>query len=398
MLKGKKIILGITGSIAAYKAASLTRLLVKEGAEVKVVMTPLAKEFITPVTMATLANNPVMSEFFSYDDGDWHSHVSLGVWADLFLVAPASANTMAKMANGICDNLLLTTYLSMRCPVMIAPAMDMDMFAHPATQNNIKTLKERGNIIVEPASGELASGLIGKGRMEEPEAILEHVKNFFQKKKRLSNKKFLITAGPTYELIDPVRFIGNFSSGKMGYALAEEIAAQGGDVTLVSGPVNISVSNNNISVVNVVSASQMLEETKKLANKADVCIMAAAVADYTPETFSEGKLKKKDNNLQINLIPTADIAAEIGKKKKKNQILVGFALENENEKENAFSKLTRKNLDFIVLNSLNDKGAGFGFDTNKITIIDKNNKIDEFELKHKREVANDIINKITELW
>jgi len=390
-------LLGITGSIAAYKAATLTRLLVKEGAKVKVVMTPLAKEFITPVTMATLSNNPVMSDFFSYDDGDWHSHVALGVWADLFLIAPASANTMAKMATGVCDNLLLTTYLSMRCQVMLAPAMDMDMYAHPATQGNLSILKSRGNIILEPSSGELASGLSGKGRMEEPEEILEAVKKHFSKKKSLDGKKILITAGPTYEPIDPVRFIGNYSSGKMGFAIAIKSAEMGAQVDLICGPASGLPTHPLIKIHQVKTAGEMFAAAVKLFKKSDVAVMAAAVADFTPEKVAPEKIKRKGDEMIIKLVPTKDIAAELGKAKTKKQVLVGFALESQDEMKNAVKKLKSKNLDLIVLNSLRDKGAGFGFDTNKITVIDKDNKICNFELKHKNEVAADILDKIIEI-
>lgn len=397
MLKGKKIILGVTGSIAAYKAASFIRLLKKEGADVKVVMTPLAKEFITPVTLATLANNPVMSDFFSYDDGDWHSHVALGIWADLMIIAPATATTMGKMVVAVADNLLITTYLSMRCPVMVAPAMDMDMFAHPSTQKNIEILESYGNIIIQPSSGELASGLIGKGRMEDPEIILEHVQRFFDTPQPLDGKKVLITAGPTYEAIDPVRFIGNNSSGKMGYAIAEELAAKGAKVTLVSGPTALEVTHSNIERVDVVSAQEMYEASEKVFPSVDCAIMAAAVADYTPVVSSENKMKRDSGNLTVELQPTKDIALELGKIKNEGQVLIGFALETNNEVENAKLKIEKKNLDFIVLNSLQDKGAGFNVDTNKISIIDRNNNIENFELKHKTEVAKDITERLIKI-
>lgn len=396
-LKDKNIIIGITGSIAAFKAATLTRLLIKQGARVKIVMTPLAKEFITPVTMATLSQNTVLSDFFKHDDGAWNSHVDLGMWADLFLLAPASANTMAKMAHGICDNLLLTTYLSLRCPVVISPAMDLDMFQHPATQNNLNILKSRGHIIIEPETGELASGLIGKGRMEEPEKITDEVIRFFHSKKKLINKRYLITAGPTYEKIDPVRFIGNYSSGKMGYALAETLADYGVEVELISGPTNIEIKNNNIKLHKVQSAHEMYQKSMEIFPTCDGAIMAAAVADYTVQNSHSEKLKRaKTEDVTLNLKPTKDIAASLGQIKKSNQILVGFALETNNEMTNAQDKLSKKNLDFIVLNSLNDSGAGFNVDTNKITIIDRTQKTTSFTLKSKKDVATDIVNYIIE--
>lgn len=396
-LKGKNIILGITGSIAAYKAAVLLRLLIKEGADVQVVITPSGKEFITPVTLSALSGKAVISEFFGSNDGTWNSHVDLGLWADLMLVAPATATSLGKMANGIADNMLVTTYLSAKCPVMIAPAMDLDMFAHPSTQRNIAILKDYGNIIVEPASGELASGLDGKGRMEEPENIVEAVVNHLSAKKKLLNKRFLVTAGPTYEKIDPVRFIGNYSSGKMGFAIAEELAAQGADVTLVAGPVDLSVSHSSINRIDVESAHEMYEEAVKAFSTSDGAIMCAAVADFTPRIKAEAKTKRGKEDWNLELEPTKDIAAELGKNKSKDQILVGFALETNDELENAQKKLEKKNLDFIVLNSLNDKGAGFGVDTNKITILEKGNKRYNFELKSKVEVARDIVAKIIEL-
>lgn len=396
-LKDKKFILGITGSIAAYKAAILIRLLIKEGAQVKVIMTPLAKEFITPVTLATLSKNTVLSDFFKHDDGEWNSHVDLGIWADMMLIAPTTSNTMAKMANGICDNLLLTTYLSARCPVMHVPAMDMDMFRHPATIKNMETLRSYGNIFVEPSSGELASGLHGKGRMEDPEKIVEVIKNYFSKKKTLIGKNILVTAGPTIEKIDPVRYIGNSSSGKMGYAIAENLASKGAIVQLISGPVNIAApSNPNIILTKVSSAQEMYKATIKEYPNTNAAIFAAAVADYTPIVKHDKKLKKQNNNLTIELKENPDIAAECGNIKKKNQINIGFALETNDEKFNAEKKLKSKNFDFIVLNSLNDTGAGFNHDTNKISIIDKNNNIDIFELKSKKDVAEDIVNKTIE--
>ncbi len=396
-LKGKKIILGVTGSIAAYKAAIILRLLIKEGAEVQVVMTPSGKEFITPLTLSAISGNPVLSEFFSSDDGTWNSHVDLGLWADIMIVAPATACTIGKMANGIADNMLITTYLSAKCPVFIAPAMDMDMYNHPSTQRNLKILQDFGNIIIEPAEGELASGLKGKGRLQEPEVVIDIIADFLSRKKKLLNRKFLVAAGPTYEKIDPVRFIGNYSSGKMGFAIAEELAQQGAEVILVSGPVNIKPDNLKIRVISVESAWQMYEQCLYYFSDCDGAIMAAAVADFTPIKTELQKTKRGNKNLTINLKPTSDIAAELGKIKRKDQILAGFALETNNEIENARAKMLKKNFDFIVLNSLNDPGAGFNVDTNKITIIDKNNNTRVFELKTKREAAADIVDKIIEL-
>jgi len=393
-LKGKNIILGITGSIAAYKAAILLRLLIKEGAEVQVVITEAGKEFITPVTLSALSGNPVVSEFFGANDGTWNSHVDLGLWADLMLVAPATASTIGKMANGIADNMLVTTYMSSKCQVFIAPAMDLDMYAHQSTQKNISILKEYGNQIIEPASGELASGLEGKGRMEEPEKILEIVVDLFDRKKKLLNKTFLVTAGPTIEKIDPVRYIGNYSSGKMGYAIAEQLAEEGASVILVSGPVSISTQNPNIKVVSVESAKDMYHASEEAFVQCNGAVMCAAVADFTPSQPKNKKTKRGKVNWNIELKPTKDIAATLGKKKTNHQILVGFALETNNELENAGKKLVIKNLDFIVLNSLNEEGAGFQVDTNKITIIDKYNNQQTFELKSKKEVAADIVQKI----
>ncbi|HNT40863.1 MAG TPA: bifunctional phosphopantothenoylcysteine decarboxylase/phosphopantothenate--cysteine ligase CoaBC [Tenuifilaceae bacterium] len=396
-LAGKHIILGVTGSIAAYKAAILTRLLIKEGAEVKVIMTPHAKEFITPLTLATLSKNPILVDFFNPENGGWNSHVDLGLWADLFLIAPASANTMAKMASGVADNLLLTTYLSARCPVMLAPAMDMDMYSHPATQKNIQILKSYGNIFVEAATGELASGLSGKGRMEEPENILQHVVNLFLAANRFNGYKVLITSGPTYEPIDPVRFIGNYSSGKMGTAIATAIAQQGAQVTFITGPAAVEPQHPSVKIVRVKTASEMLEQAKNEFDSCQVAILAAAVADFAPANTSTDKIKRGKENLDLQLEPTTDIAETLGKMKRQNQIIVGFALETHNEVENAIDKLTRKNLDIIVLNSLNDAGAGFGHNTNKITLIDRNGKQKSFELKPKSEVAQDIANAIIDL-
>ena len=396
MMKGKKIVLGITGSIAAYKAAVLARALIKKGAEVQIVITPAGKEFITPLTLSTITSKPVISEFFARRDGTWHSHVDLGLWADAMLIAPATAATIGKMANGIADNMLITTYLSMKAPVFVAPAMDLDMFAHPSTQKNLDTLRSYGNIIIEPGEGELASHLVGKGRMEEPENIVAVLEDFFAKKSDLAGKKVMITAGPTYEKIDPVRFIGNYSSGKMGYALAECCAERGAEVTLISGPVSITAKHPNIRTISVESAEEMYQAATSEFASSDAAILCAAVADFTPETKAEQKIKREKDDLIIKLKPTQDIAAALGKLKKDNQVMVGFALETNDEVEHAKGKLERKNLDFIVLNSLNDKGAGFRHDTNKITIIDKENVI-EFPLKNKKEVATDIINHLAEI-
>ena len=394
MLKGKHIILGVTGSIAAYKAATLTRLLVKEGASVKVVMTPLAKEFITPLTMATLSKSPIMVDFYNPENGDWNSHVDLGLWADLYLIAPASANTIGKMAGGIADNLLLTTYLSAKCPVMVAPAMDLDMYKHPATQRNLRVLHSFGNIIIEPESGELASGLIGKGRMEEPERIVAFITDYFARQADFKGKKVVVTAGPTYEKIDPVRFIGNYSSGKMGLAIAEELAGRGAEVVLVCGPVNLKTSHPAIRRVDVESAAQMYEVTSKEFVNSDVAVLSAAVADFTPKEKADHKIKRGKDDLLLELLPTKDIAAELGRIKTVSQLLVGFALETNDEEMNALSKMQRKNLDMIVLNSLNDKGAGFSVDTNKVTILDKAGDKTVYELKTKVEVAKDIVDQI----
>lgn len=393
MLKGKKILVGISGSIAAYKIPFLIRLLKKEGAEVKVVMTPCATDFVTPLTLSTLSQQPVLIEPYDKVDGSWNSHVDWGRWADLFLVAPASANTLAKMAAGIADNLLTTTYLAAKCPVFFAPAMDLDMFNHPTTQRNIETLQSFGNLLIAPQTGELASGLCGAGRLEEPEIILQLIIDHFSKKKDLQGKNVLITAGPTYELIDPVRYIGNYSSGKMGYAIAEEAAARGAKVTLISGPVNISTLHSDIKVIHTVSAEQMLNACKSVSDVHDIIIMSAAVADFTPEKQASQKIKKQ-SALTLKLKLTEDILAFLGKTKKKDQVLVGFALETENEKANAFLKLKNKNLDMIVLNSLNDKGAGFSVDTNKVTIIypDKSEIVTDTLPKH--EIAAQIIDAI----
>lgn len=393
-MQGKHILIGVTGGIAAYKTAYLIRDLVKRGAEVKVIMTEKAKAFITPLTLATLSKNPILVDFFDPTNGAWNSHVSLGLWADAYVIAPATANTIAKMAHGIADNLLTTTYLSARCPVFVAPAMDLDMYAHPTTQENISYLKSKGVNIIDAASGFLASGLEGKGRMAEPEDIAEQVSNYFTSKQEFKGKKVLITAGPTYEKIDPVRFIGNHSSGKMGYALAEECAARGAEVTLVSGPVQIKAKHPNIKTISVTSAAEMYEAASGEFDSANITILCAAVADFRPETQADEKIKREKDDLVIRLKPTQDIAANLGARKRDDQILVGFALETNNEAENAQGKLQRKNLDFIVLNSLKDANACFGYDTNKITIIEKNGTIKAFELKSKTEVAKDIIDNI----
>lgn len=393
-MQGKHILIGVTGGIAAYKTAYLIRDLVKRGAEVKVIMTEKAKAFITPLTLSTLSKNPILVDFFDPTNGAWNSHVSLGLWADAYVIAPATANTIAKMAHGIADNLLTTTYLSARCPVFVAPAMDLDMYAHPTTQENISYLKSKGVNIIDAASGFLASGLEGKGRMAEPEEISNFVADYFAASKDLAGKKVLITAGPTYEKIDPVRFIGNHSSGKMGYALAEECAARGAEVTLVSGPVQIKAKHPNIKTISVTSAAEMFEAASGEFDSANITILCAAVADFRPETQVDEKIKREKDDLVIRLKPTQDIAANLGARKRDDQILVGFALETNNEAENAQGKLQRKNLDFIVLNSLKDANACFGYDTNKITIIEKNGTIKAFELKSKTEVAKDIIDNI----
>jgi phosphopantothenoylcysteine decarboxylase/phosphopantothenate--cysteine ligase len=410
LLKGKKIVLGVTGSIAAYKAALLVRLLKKSGAEVRVIMTPGARDFITPLTLSTLSGNPVLSEFTEGNEGVWNNHVDLGLWADLLVIAPASANELAKMANGLCDNLLMAVYLSARCKVLFAPAMDLDMYKHPATQVNLKKLESFGNSMVEPNVGELASGLIGQGRMAEPEELVEAISkalgagkksiptmNAGMTSSKKKAKKILITAGPTVEAIDPVRFISNHSSGKMGFAIAEEFANQGYSVDLVTGPVHIDTVNPAINRIDVVSAADMFKAATKLAAKADIIVMAAAVADYKPAQVADKKIKKKGNEMVIELAKTTDILATVGKSKKKGQFLAGFALETDNEVANAQKKLKEKNLDLIVLNSLQDKGAGFGHDTNKIKIITANNKTFNFELKTKKEAAADIVAHILTL-
>jgi phosphopantothenoylcysteine decarboxylase/phosphopantothenate--cysteine ligase len=396
MLNGKKIVLGVSGSIAAYKSAVLVRLLVKEGAEVKVIMTPSAHDFITPLTLSTLSKNPVLTQFIKDESGQWNNHVDLGLWADAMVIAPASANTLAKMANGICDNLLLAVYVSARCPVFFAPAMDLDMLQHPATKSNLEKLGSFGNHLIDPAFGELASGLVGNGRMAEPEEIRDHLIRFFSTKKRLSGKTVLVTAGPTYEAIDPVRFIGNHSSGKMGFAIAEALAEEGASVNLVSGPTHQHTQNASINVIPVMSAEDMYTRCNELFPNSDITVLSAAVADYKPKHVADQKIKKKDEDISLDLVKTHDIAASLGKLKHNGQIIVGFALETEKEKANALKKLEAKNFDFIVLNSLNDKGAGFSHDTNKVTIISRDQKEQSFELKTKKEVAHDIVSAILE--
>ena len=393
-MQGKHILIGVTGGIAAYKTAYLIRDLVKRGAEVKVIMTEKAKAFITPLTLATLSKNPILVDFFDPTNGAWNSHVSLGLWADAYIIAPATANTIAKMAHGIADNLLTTAYLSARCPIFVAPAMDLDMYAHPTTQENISYLKGKGVNIIDAGSGFLASGLEGKGRMAEPEEISNFVADYFSASKDLAGKKVLITAGPTYEKIDPVRFIGNHSTGKMGYTLAEECATRGAKVSLVSGPVQIKAKHPNINTISVTSAEEMYNAANAEFEDSNICILCAAVADFKPETQADEKIKREKDDLIIRLKPTQDIAASLGAKKREDQIMVGFALETNNEAENAQGKLVRKNLDFIVLNSLKDANACFGYDTNKITIIEKDGTTKAFELKSKTEVAKDIIDNI----
>lgn len=396
MLRSKKIILGVSGSIAAYKSAVLTRLLVQSGAGVKVIMTAPALDFITPLTLATLSKNPVLTEFSDPKDGTWNNHVELGLWADAMIIAPASANTLAALAGGLCSNILQAVYLSARCPIFIAPAMDADMYLHPATQRNLQTLISDGNTVIDPEVGELASGLSGPGRMAEPEKIVEQLNDFFSQKRSLKGKKALVTAGPTYEALDPVRFIGNYSSGKMGYAIADVLADQGADVTLVSGPVYEKVKNQSVKVIRCVSAAEMNSECQKVFPGTEITVMAAAVADYRPEHVATEKIKKSEKDYLLNLTRTPDIAAGLGAIKKPGQILAGFALETENGELNAREKMMRKGFDFIVLNSLKDEGAGFGFDTNRITILDKDGKSLPFGLKSKHEVACDIVNFIVE--
>lgn len=397
MLNGKKILIGISGSIAAYKIAYLIRALKKLQAEVKVVMTSSASDFIGPLTLSTVSGNPVYSKFYNKDSGEWTNHVELGMWADLMIVAPASANTLSKMANGLCDNLLLATYLSSKCPVWFAPAMDLDMYKHPSTVKNIETLVQYGNRCIEPNYGELASGLMGKGRMEEPEIISDLIVNHFTDSKDFQGKKVVVTAGPTYESFDPVRFIGNNSSGKMGIAIADEFSSRGANVTLVCGPSSVECSSDTVNRIDVTSAAEMYNAVVSNKVEFDVAVMAAAVADYTPKEIFTEKVKKKEGDLNIEFIRTQDILKSLGKQKKKGQVLVGFAMETENELENATKKLESKNADLIVLNSLNDEGAGFNSDTNKVTFVYPDNKSIEFELKSKSGVANDIANAVKKI-
>lgn len=398
-LKGKHILLGVTGSIAAYKAALLVRLLVKEGAEVKVIMTEMAKQFITPLTMATLSKNPILVEFYNPENGDWNSHVSLGLWADMYLIAPATANTLSKMATGVADNLLLTTYLSSRCPVVVAPAMDLDMYRHAATQQSLQTLLERGAWICEPESGELASGLEGKGRMAEPAEIVSYIRYVLGVNGKLKGRKVLITAGPTREDIDPVRYITNHSSGKMAYAIAESLACRGADVEIVSGPTSLTLSMPNVTVTRVISAEDMYQRVMASyqENNPDITVLCAAVSDFTPSVKVDKKIKREGDDMHLSLKPTRDIAASVGKIKRDGSILVGFALETDNEFLNAQGKLERKNLDMIVLNSLQDPGAGFAVDTNKVSIIFKGGSTLEYPLKSKLQVADDIADNIEKL-
>ena len=397
MLKDKKILIAVTGSIAAYKIASLVRLLIKAKAEVQVIMTESAKEFITPLTLSTLSKKPVYFSFYKTENGEWNNHVELGLWADYMLIAPASANTLAKMSTGICDSLLMATYLSAKCPVAFAPAMDLDMYQHPSTKKNIEKLIAFGNEFIAPGTGELASGLSGEGRMAEPEELLAFLENKFNPINFYSQKNILVTAGPTHEAIDPVRFIGNASSGKMGYALAEAFAEKGANVTLISGPTNLKINHPNIKKIAITSASEMFEAVKANFANSAITVMAAAVADYSPTHQATEKIKKTTDNLQIALSKTIDILQYVGEQKKADQLTIGFALETTNELVNAQNKLKSKNADLIILNSLNDEGAGFNVDSNKITMIDKNGQIEAFELKSKNKVAQDILQKITQL-
>lgn len=397
MLEGKNIVLGVCGSIAAYKSALLVRLLIKGGASVQVVMTQDATNFITPLTLSTLSKNPVLVDYFNPENGEWNNHVELGLWADIFIIAPASANTLAKMANGLCDNLLTAVYLSAKCDVYFAPAMDLDMWKHESTQGNISKLQSFGNILVPPGNGELASGLYGEGRMAEPEEIFAFISASIKKKLPLADQKILVTAGPTYEAIDPVRFIGNHSSGKMGFAIADELAKLGADVTLVAGPSAQISKQSSVKRIDVTSAAEMLEACELHFKNSKACIMSAAVADYTPTVIAQQKIKKSSGDFSIEVKKTVDILNLLGLQKSDGQILAGFALETNDEEKNAIEKLKKKNLDFIVLNSLNDEGAGFKKDTNKITIIDRDLQKTEYGLKSKEEVARDICSKIVEL-
>ena len=397
MLKDKNILIGVCGSIAAYKSAELVRLFIKAGANVKVVMTPDATQFISPLTLSTLSKNPVFVNYFKTETGEWHNHVELGLWANLIIIAPATANSIAKMANGFCDNLLSAVYLSAKCPIYFSPAMDLDMWKHPSTQQNIQKLLSYGNVLISPTHGELASGLIGEGRLAEPTDILDFITQSSNESALLKGKKIIITAGPTQEQIDPVRFISNHSSGKMGYALATACANLGAEVTLVSGPTVLQIQHPNIVRVDVVTASEMYYAVHQNFKKSDVCIMCAAVADYAVKKVSEQKIKKSTQEFSLELVKTKDILESLGKIKKANQLLVGFALETNDEESNAIKKLHQKNLDLVILNSLNDVGAGFKTDTNKITIIDKKLNKTSFSLKSKNEAAKDICSKIIEL-
>jgi phosphopantothenoylcysteine decarboxylase/phosphopantothenate--cysteine ligase len=390
-MKNKRILLGITGGIAAYKITSLIRLLMKSGAEVKCILTPASCDFISPLTVATLSKNPVGIEFWNKEDGSWNNHVEYGLWADLFVVAPLTTNTLSKMANGACDNLLLATYFSMKCQTLVAPAMDLDMYAHPSTKRNLAMLQQDGVKIIPVEKGELASGLVGEGRMAEPETIFQSIVEFFQAEKDLEGQTILITAGPTYESIDPVRFIGNHSSGKMGYAIAENCLKRGAKVVLVSGPTKLTLSHPNLKLISIKSAEQMFAEVQKEWKNSTVGIFSAAVADYRPEVVADQKIKKKDDSLTLKLVKNPDILSWAGENKKEQQVLVGFALETTNAIENGKDKLTRKNLDIIVVNTLEDQGAGFGHDTNKISIIDNHNKITRFELMTKSQTAIEIV-------
>ena len=390
-MKNKRILLGITGGIAAYKITSLIRLLIKSGAEVKCILTPASCDFISPLTVSTLSKNPVGIEFWDKSDGTWSNHVEYGLWADVFLIAPLTANTLQKLAHGGCDNLLMATYLSMKCPVIVAPAMDLDMYVHPTTKRNLERIASDGVQIIPAESGELASGLMGEGRMSEPETLFQTLQDFFEESDELAGKRFLITAGPTYELIDPVRFIGNHSSGKMGFAIAETILRKGGEVILVSGPTKLALKHKNLSIVKVQTAENMLHAVQDVWTKCDAGIFSAAVADYRPLHVSEQKIKKNGETLTIELVKNPDILGWAGSVKSENQCLIGFALETTDGQKYAEDKLARKNLDFIVLNSLEDHGAGFGFDTNKISILDNHNNFTSFELMSKVNVAKDIV-------
>lgn len=396
MLQGKKILLGITGSIAAYKSIYLVRSLVKAGAEVRVIITPSAKDFVSSLTLSTLSRNPVLTDLF--DEESWSNHVMLGRWADLMIIAPLSCNTLAKMANGHCDNLLLATYLSATCPIVVAPAMDEDMWHHPATKENLKKLESFGNTIIPVEKGDLASGLTGEGRMAEPEQILDFICTRFFLTRPLTGKKAMVTAGPTYEPIDPVRFIGNHSTGKMGLAIARELQHRGAEVTLIMGPTQVDMSSNGIPIVKVKTADEMYRASNKVFEKSDIAIMAAAVADYAPVAIAKEKIKKKEDKLVLELTKTKDILKSLGEKKKEGQVLVGFALETNDEERNAADKLQKKNADMIILNSLNDPGAGFGHDTNKITIFEKGGQQFSFDTKSKNEVAKDIVDTIIRLY